>query len=269
MTEKAIWLTDIHLEFLELNDRMEFIKSLKRRVPNNIFITGDIGNYEVFTKIIPIMSSILSEKNKNIFYVLGNHDFYDARRGIDEVRKLNTSLEFSKLYYMSKLGWPYKITNDTSIIGHDSWYDAEAGDYWNTNFGTNDFNYINELKWSPKKEKFKKIQGLAKDGVDHIKIGLENLKTNNVILLMHVPPFIESSRYNGKISEPAALPYFCCPSMGEMLYEYADKNKEKNITVLCGHTHEEYEFQPLKNLIVKTGKATYGNPEVQGILSIK
>ena len=40
------------------------------------------------------------------------------------------------------------------------------------------------------------------------------------------------------------------------------------MTVLCGHTHGRGEARILENLLVLTGGATYGKPEVQRILEV-
>ena len=40
------------------------------------------------------------------------------------------------------------------------------------------------------------------------------------------------------------------------------------MTVLCGHTHGKGEVQILPNLIVKTGGADYGKPELQNPIFI-
>ena len=40
------------------------------------------------------------------------------------------------------------------------------------------------------------------------------------------------------------------------------------MTVLCGHTHSPGEAQVLPNLLVLTGGAEYGRPEVQRVLTV-
>ena len=41
---------------------------------------------------------------------------------------------------------------------------------------------------------------------------------------------------------------------------------QKKLTVLCGHPHGAGVAHILPNLIVKTGGATYGRPELQEVL---
>lgn len=38
------------------------------------------------------------------------------------------------------------------------------------------------------------------------------------------------------------------------------------LLVLCGHTHSEANYQPLRNLMVRVGKAEYRYPEVQEVI---
>ncbi len=56
--------------------------------------------------------------------------------------------------------------------------------------------------------------------------------------------------------------------MGEVLAAAMKNAPEKQMTVLCGHTHSSGECQVLTNLLVKTGGAQYGAPEVQEIIAV-
>jgi hypothetical protein len=43
---------------------------------------------------------------------------------------------------------------------------------------------------------------------------------------------------------------------------------DRQLTVLCGHTHGSGECRILPNLKVNTGGAVYGKPEVQQIIEV-
>ena len=91
---------------------------------------------------------------------------------------------------------------------------------------------------------------------------------DNVYLLTHVPPFVEASFHLDGLSDESGLPFFSCKVIGQVIKEIMGKNLEKQLTVLCGHTHTGGEVSILPNLLVKVADAEYGLPEVQEIIEI-
>jgi predicted MPP superfamily phosphohydrolase len=47
-----------------------------------------------------------------------------------------------------------------------------------------------------------------------------------------------------------------------------EANLDKELLVLCGHTHGEGEAQILPNLKVLTAGAEYGKPRLQGVIEV-
>ena len=88
----------------------------------------------------------------------------------------------------------------------------------------------------------------------------------NIIALTHVPPFLQSSLYNNKPSNDTWAPFFTNKDLGDNLLKFAYEHKDCKITVLCGHTHHRALYQPLNNLVVKTGDAEYHHPKIEEIL---
>lgn len=43
---------------------------------------------------------------------------------------------------------------------------------------------------------------------------------------------------------------------------------DRDLTVLCGHTHGRGYVEVLPNLRVKTGGATYGSPAIEEVLTV-
>ena len=89
------------------------------------------------------------------------------------------------------------------------------------------------------------------------------------IVLTHVPPFRESCWHQGRISDDDWLPYFTCRAVGDALLEIMQARPDRDLTVLCGHTHGEGQAEILPNLRVWTGGADYGKPRVERILVIE
>jgi hypothetical protein len=84
----------------------------------------------------------------------------------------------------------------------------------------------------------------------------------------HVPPFKEACWHEGRISNDDWLPRFTCKAVGDLLREAALQRPDRRIDVLCGHTHGAGVAEILPNLIVRTGGAEYGRPELQDVLEI-
>jgi hypothetical protein len=84
-----------------------------------------------------------------------------------------------------------------------------------------------------------------------------------VIVLTHVPPFAEAAWYQGRRSDDDWLPHFSSQAVGQALTEAAERRPDREIRVLCGHTHSAGEVAVLPNLRVVTGAAQYGAPVIQ------
>ena len=78
-----------------------------------------------------------------------------------------------------------------------------------------------------------------------------------------MPPFREACIYEGKISNDDWLPHFSCKAVGDVLRDIMSQHPQRNLTVLCGHTHGSGTADILPNLRVHTGAAVYGEPAIQ------
>jgi predicted MPP superfamily phosphohydrolase len=79
---KLIWLTDIHLNFLDVNAREKFYHEIADTYCDAVLISGDIAEAPSITKIL---KEVVNKIKKPIYFVLGNHDYY--RGEISEVKK--------------------------------------------------------------------------------------------------------------------------------------------------------------------------------------
>ena len=91
----------------------------------------------------------------------------------------------------------------------------------------------------------------------------------NVMVLTHVPPFRESCWHEGRISGDDYLPHFVCRAVGERLAAVMRDHLDKNMTALCGHTHSSGEARIADNSIVFTGRAVYGELEIQRVFDVE
>jgi predicted MPP superfamily phosphohydrolase len=263
---KAAWLTDIHLNFLEDDQIDKFLRVLSKKSVDCFLMSGDIGEADTIVDYLKRIESVLS---RPFYFVLGNHDFY---RGSIKIVRSNISkfVKTSDLLIWLNKAEHIALTDETVLIGHDSWADGRLGDFYDSSVELNDFRLIEELRLWDRKERVKVMQKLAAEAVKHFKKVLPEALENyrKVIVLTHVPPFKEATWHQGQTSGEEWLPFFSCKVVGDVLKEMMEHHPSCEMTVLCGHTHSSGVCQVLPNLKVLTGRAKYGSPEVQKYIEI-
>jgi len=264
---KIIWCTDIHLNFVDLFKLNAFCRKITSLKPDVVLIAGDIAESD---GIVEMLLALEREIQCPIYFVLGNHDYYES--SIKDVRKrvIRTSNESSYLQYLTNTGI-IKLTPDTCLIGHDSWSDGRYGDYLNSDIMLNDYVMIEEFKGLDKPSRFKKLNELGDEAAVFFREKLSEALLNyqHILILTHVPPFPESCWHEGHLSDDDFLPHFSCKATGDVFIEMMSKHPDKNMTVLCGHTHSGGIAQIAPNISVRTGGAVYRQPNIQDPILIK
>lgn len=268
---KLAWITDIHLNFLEVNDRTTFYDSISATDCNAVLLSGDIAEAP---SVGDLLIEMVNDIKKPIYFVLGNHDYY--RSNVTDVRASMTALMKSEkqLFWLSVSGMQL-LDNDTMLLGQDGWADGRYGDYANTQVNLNDSRLINDLFQQNIRGKYRlleKMQEMAdKDAMllhNELLLTIKKHQVKKIIILTHVPPFQELCFNKGKPMLDNYLPYFVSKAMGDVLLEVAKANFNIEFLVLCGHTHERACYQALNNLKVKVGEAKYGEPRVEEVVMI-
>ena len=237
-----------------------------------VVITGDIGESPSVARLLREMELLLQVP---IYFVLGNHDFY--RGSISETRDAVTRLaaESKYLVYLTA-EHVVELTPRTALIGHDGWADARLGDFDNSEVILNDYVLIEELRlWKKPRELDKRklrdvLHQLGDEAAEQLRTRLIAATNNHshVIAATHVPPFREATWHEGKVSDDNWLPHFSCKAAGDAMLSVMQSKPECQLQVLCGHTHGGGEIQPLANVNVLTGPATYGAPAIQRVFEV-
>lgn len=273
--KKLAWLTDIHLDHF-CDNKTRTIKSFCKEItdlsPDAVVITGDITNGPSILSHFTEMTE--AWKDFPVYFVLGNHDFYGSSfRTVRE--NLHKAIDGNKnFHYLTDLDY-VEITPDCAITGHDGWYDGGYGNWFDKGVVVmQDYYLINDFfvgAFIPpartgydKQVLFGLLQEEAKKCEKHIKHVLPSTlsKYKKVIFATHVPPFEAACVYNGKMSDKNWMPNFSSKKAGDALLKVAKDHElqEKEIVVLCGHTHGEGTCQPYSNIICHTGYSSYGRP---------
>ena len=256
---RLAWITDVHLNFVKLDDRNRFYAAVRQAVPEAILLGGDIAEAPTFLGYLREMQHAFQIP---LYFVLGNHDFYRSsfRDVIDEVREIANP----QLTWLTRSGVQL-LTKTTALIGDDGWADGRFGGFMNSPIMLNDYMLIGEFLGLNKPERLTVMNKLGDAAAARIKAKLEEacVLRKRIIMLTHVPPFRESCWYEGKVSDDNWLPHFSSKAMGEAILEVMDENPECELVVLCGHTHGEVTVHPRPNVVVHTGGAVYGRPKLQ------
>ena len=259
--KRLAWVTDIHLNFVTRPRIEHFCCAILDGSPDAVLVGGDIGEAASVTNYLRCLESLLK---RPLYFVLGNHDYYYGR--ISEVRASILELcRASSLLHWLAAEPVIELTSTTGLVGHDSWADGRYGNGIHSNMLLNDYLLIHDFVGLSHSRRFNLLSEMGDSAAAHFARVLPDAfeRFQSVILLTHVPPFRESCWYEGRISDDEALPHFACKAVGEVLKREMTARPDRNLTVLCGHTHGEGRVDILPNLRVIAGGATYGKPQVQ------
>lgn len=263
---RLAWVTDIHLNFLRAERLARFQDALAAASPDAVLVGGDIGEADDVEAHLAALAERLA---RPVYFVLGNHDFY--RGSIREVRERAARLtrESRWLRWLPEAG-VVPLGEDTALLGVDGWGDGRLGDYERSPVLLNDFRLIEELAGLGRPELLKRLHALGDESAEllrrHLPAALERYR--KLVVLTHVPPFREACWHEGQISNDDWLPFFTCAAVGACLREAMAARPEREMLVLCGHTHGAGVARVLPNLEVRTGGAEYGAPVLQEVIEV-
>jgi len=260
--QRYTWITDIHLDQMQPDTTARLLQMLRQDDPDGIWIGGDISQAN---SLLEHLGQLDDQLQLPIQFVLGNHDFYLG--SIQSVRKDVESFcaTRERLTYLSRSSW-LPLGEGVGLVGHDGWGDGRIGNYATSTVDMNDYRLIDELSGLGTVERLPVLQRLGDEAADHVGRQLEEAlqECQHVYLLTHVPPLRAACWYNEEAADDAWAPHFTCKAMGDMILGIMKQHDEKQLTVLCGHTHSAGICQPLPNLVIHTGGAEYGQAAIAG-----
>lgn len=266
------WITDPHLNFVTEEVMVTLARAAGIRA-EAMLITGDIAESKSLLRCLKIMQA---EFKGPIYFVAGNHDFYGCA-SIATAEETFGRSRAEPLTYLTSSG-VIELSPGVALVGDDGWYDGRNGNMMNSQGNLTmelcDFSEIPDLKASMRGIGAMglqiKLKELGDRAVARVRPKLVEAlaKYKHVIFATHVPPFAGAAWYKGKPSESYAQPFFSSKCMGDMIFELTGENPDKQVTVLCGHSHFYGLYKPDANLEVYTGYAKYYNPCIMRILEV-
>lgn len=263
---RAVWLTDIHLNFLDAAGVRAFAEAVRRERPDQVWVGGDIAEGDSVAAALEQFAALL---DCPVAFVLGNHDFY--RRSFVSVRAdiVVLTARSPRLTWLTETG-VVPLSPTTALIGHDSWADGGYGDFMRSTVRMNDYVLIEEFKGLEKPARLAQMQSLGRVAAEHFRMHLTAAlrQFEGVYILTHVPPIREACKFHGHVTSDNWLPHLANRQAGEVLRAVMAEFPHRRATVLCGHTHHASTERVGENLWVHTGAAEYRKPAVQRVLEI-
>ncbi len=275
---RVTWLTDIHLDFVAPGRRTQLVADIRAERPDLVLIGGDIGEAATFASYL---ESLASDLDCPIAFVLGNHDYYGGSIANVRARARELTQTSDRLSWLPEAGL-LALTDDVGLVGHGGWGDARCGEFLGSNVVLNDYLLISEIRTPELSQAVDRgsapdisdiisptlqhrLQQLGDEAAAHLRSTLTEAleRHRQVIVLTHVPPFREACWYEGRTADDNWAPHFVCQAAGQALQGIMHACPDRELLVLCGHTHGAGEAQILPNLRVLTGGAVYREPAVQ------
>lgn len=264
--KRLAWLTDIHLNFVDQPTVDALLARLNATAADAIVLSGDTSEAP---QLLGYLDQIDRGVQAPVYFVLGNHDYYFG--SIADVRRQVAAFcrQRPKLVWLAGAG-VVPLTDQTALVGHDGWADALLGDYERSYVMMNDYRLIAELAAHSKADRWPLLRALGEEAAAHFRRHLPEAldRYGHVIAVTHVPPFREACTYQGEVSNDEWAPHFTCHAVGQVLREMMHSRPDRRLTVLCGHSHDRAEVRILDNLLVRTGGAEYGSPEIQDVVEV-
>jgi Icc protein len=263
---RIVWITDPHLNHCSLHSWERLVAQIDCSDAAAILITGDISEGEDVVFQLLRLADVVA---RPIHFVLGNHDFYHSSVARTRVAVWAAAAKHPLLTYLRD-ETVVELTPHVALVGEDGWGDATQGDYERSVVRLNDFRLIDDFQTISDKLWRGELEKLGLDAADRLRSKLEVAcqRYPRVIVATHVPPFRESCWYEGHTTDDHWAPFFVCGQVGKVLAEVAQQNPQTRFEVYCGHTHHGGIAEIAANLKVITGGATYGYPDVTGVIEV-
>lgn len=263
---RLAWATDVHFEFATVDDVVVFCERVIALAPEALLLTGDIAQASTIERYLRALDRALPVP---VYFVLGNHDYYHG--SIQEVRSAVAGVvaDSTHLTWMSDVDF-VPVSDQTALVGHDGWADGRFGDFSSSKVLLNDYRLIRELTDLSPEARLATLRALGDQAAAHFRraLPLAFAEHRRVVALTHVPPFAEATWYRGRIADPEWLPHFGARAVGDVFLEVMDAHPDRELLVLCGHTHTGGSVQVRPNLRVIVGTAEYGKPALQETVEV-
>jgi len=276
---RLAWSTDVHLNHADPAAYKAFLHRIHATGADVLVITGDISEGHSFSRYL---TTLRDDARMPVFFVLGNHDFYGSSIAAGRAAASQCHRPAQGLVWLTAAG-VHELTPEVALVGHDGWADGRYADWFKSSVDLNDYHLIPELHrgrplalrreghhWVPSEPGpmwatvLQRMRALADESAAHALAHVRDALARypRVIFATHCPPFRENAVYAGQVSDDNWMPHFSNKALGDALRACAAAHPDRELLVLCGHSHGSADHQPRPNLRALTGHARYRFPDV-------
>lgn len=262
---KLVLGSDLHLDHLSSEERKEFLERVRRECSDPdcvLLLTGDLTQQKTLFEHIDNIAQACSGR---MLYILGNHDFWGGSFANANMALRPHGLVNGHAVFMDLVD-RVQLEEDLCVVGDSGWYDGRNGTQGQPTFIMNDWFFITEYRnnMTMSERAFSAVIADARAATLEKKLRAAVEASNKrVIVLTHVPPWVESCRHLGRPSDEYALPWFSSRVIADAIDQVAKEHFHVKFEVLCGHTHDRYEYRRDDNLFCYVSGAAYGAPYVR------
>ena len=264
---RLIWTTDPHMNHVRDDAWQRWVDDHKTYHPDAILLTGDLSEGDDVARQLRRLANVFSVP---IFFVLGNHDFYNSSIGQTRADVIAASRDTLSLHYLTDSS-PIELQDHVFLLGDDGWGDATVGDYEGSTIQLNDFRLIKDFSNVDPAMWKRLLREQGEQSAERLRAKLDLIPDDaaQILVMTHVPPFREACWYMGKTTDDNWAPFFVCGCVGRVLSDYASRHLSCQTTVICGHTHHDGIAKMSDNLTVYTGAADYGRPAIEAVIDLE
>jgi predicted phosphodiesterase len=266
--KKLAWLTDPHFDKCDISKFETIAKKFEESSSGGLVVTGDISENGTTMLYLSFLQNLI---RKPIWFVFGNHDWYNvSRKQNEEFIKKYSSENLIKLDSVDYI----KLNKSTCLVGGENWWDAS----FKSSFGlldnifmSEDYEKIEFIKPLKTDENiFSKVKTLSKESSELLitKLAKALLVFDKVYLAVHVPPFKEGCLYSGIVMPENWLNHFCDVELGLKLKVLMKAFPEKELVILSGHTHSKSEIKIKQNIKQYVGKVKVADPKINEVFKL-
>ncbi len=255
--------TDIHLDHVvgdKAHQQRQLVGEEIARGLDALVIGGDISTGPLLKEHL---NAFCKGAGVPVYFVLGNHDFWDA--SFETVKA--AASEFSG--YLDKTGC-VELTPTTALVGRTGWYDTLTGNpFAASNMNMADWKKTERLVyvWREAYMLQKECRRWSTEEAEAARPVLEQAARHypRVLFVTHFPCFKEACWDEDgypDIEERGFWPWSINTTMGHMLLDVVEAYPRVHFTLLTGHTHGGGRKQLRENLLCISGKARYKHPAI-------
>ena len=227
----------------------EFITNYYKIPPKSdyLILAGDIHN--ICKSNFKLFFDYVSQNWKEVFYVPGNHEYYDRYQTISYLNKQYKLFfkDYTNIHLLDNNSYILNLNEiNIKIIGSTLWSSITDTQ------SINDFKFINEkLDTFISKDLFNKLHY---ESVKYIKDEIDNNNNEKIIVITHFPPIQKNTSSPKYVNEKQHIKdYFS----SNILLDFKNQS-DKILCWIHGHTHHSNDFiEPETNIRVISNQLGY------------